>query len=108
MTWKEIFKFGKKLETTKDKIKFYSVFVATGLAAGIAYSVIPFTYSDAFLKNEAKKDLASFIKSNKVVEDKRFTFLKREDIKDCYAYTAYSKYTPYSFTRIKCKEEVLK
>ena len=104
MTYREIFKYGKKLETPADKLKFYSVFVFSGLFIGVAYSLLPFFYSHDYLVKQTQKDLKAFVKTDLPLKDTRFSFLKREEIKGCEYATGYSKYTPYAISNVKCKE----
>ena len=66
-------------------------------AFGALYNLVPFLYSKDFLVQKTKEDLNEFIKSEKVIEDKRFTFLSKENNLSC----AVNKYVPYSIC--KCK-----
>ena len=106
MTYKEIFTFGKKLETTADKIRFYGVFVAVGIVLGVAYGVAPFFYSKEYLVEQTKKDLAAFVQGSKPVEDTRFSFMKRVVYPDgCQIVTARAKFVPYVISKASCGGE---
>ena len=65
---------------------------AVFFVAGAIFSLSPFFYSKEFLISKTKKDLSAFMKTNKVLEDSRFTFLKKE--KNGIS-CAYNKYVPY-------------
>jgi len=104
MTWKEIFTYGNELQTIQDKIKFYSVFVVVALFLGIGYEIVPFFYSKEYLVQQTKNDLSHFLKTDKVIESTRFSFLKKESKDNCTVFIAKSIYTPYTFSKIYCKE----
>ena len=59
--------------------------------AGAVYSLTPFFYSKNFLISKTKKDLSTFVKANnRVLEDTRFSFLKKENSGTSCAYSKYS------------------
>ena len=103
MTYREIFTYGKRIETTPDRIKFYSVFAIAGLVLGLGYGLAPFLYSKDYLVQQTKADLTHFVKSDKAIEDTRFSFLKKDDSDGCYVFTGMSKYAPYAISKVKCE-----
>ena len=63
--------------------------------SGAVFSLSPFFYSKEFLVNKTQEDLNAFMKTDKILEDSRFTFLKKENGISC----AYSKYISYAICK---------
>jgi len=103
MTYREIFTYGKKIETTPDRIKFYSVFAMAGLVLGLGYGLAPFLYSKDYLVQQTKNDLKHFVQTDKVIEETRFSFLEKERKDNCIFSTAKSGYIPYAISKVECK-----
>ena len=103
MTYREIFTYGKRIETTPDRIKFYSVFAMVGLVLGLGYGLAPFLYSKDYLVQQTKNDLTHFVQTNKVIENTRFSFLKKDDSDGCSVFTGISKYAPFAISKVKCE-----
>ena len=59
---------------------------------GAVYSLTPFFYSKNFLINKTKEDLSIFLKTNRVLKDTRFSFLKKENNGISCAYSKYSEF----------------
>ena len=82
------------------KIKYNKIIIAISIfsfAFGAVYNLAPFFYSKNFLIKKTKEDLSIFLKTNKVLKDSRFSFLKKENNGvSC----AYSKYLTFAV----CKE----
>jgi len=79
----------------KWKNEYNYTIIAVSIAffvAGTIFSLSPFFYSKEFLVQQTKKDLSVFMKTNKVLEDSRFTFLKKEKNGISCAYSKYISY----------------